>query len=667
MATEDIFDRCEALSLADRKWYSIYQETRSIDQTVKSPLGTGSIKVDVPPTAGVYNTILFCEFAPEKDFTTKRPKSVFIYSLKAMQFMLEIICRPDESWLERYLTGWVNIPANTMVELSADYSGVPLTDLQEVFQLRVFAKTDQQAATFYVSGITQGMVAPECSIDSDCVTKYGPGYVCQSGICARLPTPPTGPYSTLPLHTVGKDILNSAGIKVNLRGIGWLHTEDDPTFWCEAYGAWNTQAISNRLSWLHDQGINFIKIFVTADWILHNPVSFSGSAGTVTVDYLQNIEDLCTIADSWGIYVEVCFHSLLNGKDMYTNNYPRSNTPYSPYINSTDAVAVPNTAAFNQAVSILSVRLTNHRNALLGIWNEPGYNTGKQTEYDNYFTQLPITMQAIRTAGFNDIIVVMGSVAFTPGSFWIGGNDDMTWAINHGNLFTNYGSVIADFHTYHCFLNQYGMYPDDYNELKNLWLNTGRILEAQNLGICVAYFEGGVRVTDANIAQQNVAYANALKICNEQEMSYVGWVYSSTDPFSMLSSQVPPIWNSSGLALKNAITPTPPLTATIQGYIRDQGGTPIVDATVTCDGYTNITEIDGAYAFVGIPAKAYTLTVTMIGYEPASIGVDASAGGTFGLDISLQPVVPHPPTPLPATLIGASLLGVIAILEGALE
>ena len=111
--------------------------------------------------------------------------------------------------------------------------------------------------------------------------------------------------------------------------------------------------------------------------------------------------------------------------------------------------------------------------------------------------------------------------------------------------------------------------------------------------------------------------------------------------------------------------PPPPVTATIQGHIKDaETGNPIPGATVTCDGYADITEIDGAYVFIGIPAAPYTLTVSMTGYEPASVGVDVSAGGTFSLELSLQLAAPAPPTPLPATLIGGSLLGLIAILEG---
>ncbi|MBA7671247.1 hypothetical protein ES703_79401 [subsurface metagenome] len=201
-----------------------------------------------------------------------------------------------------------------------------------------------------------------------------------------------------------------------------------------------------------------------------------------------------------------------------------------------------------------------------------------QEEYDNYFSNLANTMQIARNAGFNGIIVVMGAIAFTPGKVVLPTNDDMTWAINHPELFTNYGSVIADFHSYYCFLHAWGDYPAEYNALKNLWLNTGRITEAQNMGIPVAHFEGGIRITDPNVAEQNAAYANALRLCNEQGISWLGWDYSSTDQFSMLSSLIPPMWNSSGQVLANAILEAPPTPPIDLPVIVAAGGLAAVDA-----------------------------------------------------------------------------------------
>jgi len=89
----------------------------------------------------------------------------------------------------------------------------------------------------------------------------------------------------------------------------------------------------------------------------------------------------------------------------------------------------------------------------------------------------------------------------------------------------------------------------------------------------------------------------------------------------------------------------PPLAATLQGYVKDKGDTPIPGATVTCDGYADITEIDGAYAFVNIPAKQYSLNFTKEGYEsPQPIIIDASLGGTFNTDVVMNIISPAPST-----------------------
>jgi hypothetical protein len=90
--------------------------------------------------------------------------------------------------------------------------------------------------------------------------------------------------------------------------------------------------------------------------------------------------------------------------------------------------------------------------------------------------------------------------------------------------------------------------------------------------------------------------------------------------------------------------PPPPLTATIRGIVKDAKTTqPIAGAVVTCNGYADVTEIDGSYEFVDIPAKSYTLTVTKENYATATASVDASAGGTFTLDFELTPTPIIPP------------------------
>lgn len=625
----EIWDRCEQLIQPDREWTTNPEATITIDPSIKSPLGTGSIKIYEPATGGVWNTFAFCTLSPEQDFNTSRPKSVFVYHEKdtPMDFVLWLITRPDGAWIERQISQTITVQPFTMTEIPTDYTGIPPIELAEAYQFRVLAKTNQQEATFYISGITaetpmiytiSGKVTDIQANPLANVTVQAGAYTTDTlddgtyqltvsaGIhtltfsligyeaSTRMVDASSGDVSGVnvvlnvlpplkPIHTVGKDIFDSNNQIVYLRGIGFEHGHDDPTFWIDTYGVWDPDAIHARCAFLQSQRINFIKLVINADWVLNNPVTFAGAGGTVIVDYLQNIEDLCTIAEQYHIYVEVVFGLLLNGKTMWEQGSSRSTTPYTPYINATDITVVPDTAAFNQAVSTLASRLANHNNALLGIWNEPTFSTGEQAEWDNYFANLANSMEVARNSGFNGILVIMGCMSLVE-NFWYGGNDNMDWAINNIDLFTNYGSVIADQHAYYCYLCRPDLgwcaFSPDYNTLKNYWLNNCKIAEARQLGICVALFETGVAQygMPQPIDEQNAAFKNALEILNEEGISWLGWIYYTGTQFSMLTNLTPPVWNSSGQILADAILEAPPTPPIDLPVIIAAGGLVAVDA-----------------------------------------------------------------------------------------
>lgn len=81
----------------------------------------------------------------------------------------------------------------------------------------------------------------------------------------------------------------------------------------------------------------------------------------------------------------------------------------------------------------------------------------------------------------------------------------------------------------------------------------------------------------------------------------------------------------------------PPTTATLTGTVKDAAtASPIAGATVTCDGYADITEVDGSYAISNVPPKEYSISFAKEGYETQTVTIDASAGGTVKLDIALK-------------------------------
>lgn len=106
--------------------------------------------------------------------------------------------------------------------------------------------------------------------------------------------------------------------------------------------------------------------------------------------------------------------------------------------------------------------------------------------------------------------------------------------------------------------------------------------------------------------------------------------------------------------------PPPPIVATIAGTVFDSiTSNPIPAAAITADGYADITETNGAYAFISLTPQKYTLKATKDGYLPQSFVIDASLGGTISVDIPMTPVPPAPTinaAPVAATLFGIAVL-----------
>lgn len=207
----NIWDRCESLSdaVSERFWGVNRAEAAiSIDPSVKSSIGTGSIKCVEPATSGVWNVYVVEGFGPVyaatlKDFNQLRPKSVYIQCDKALTFAVEIVTRePDGTAWNTHQVAEVQVPANTMTEIPFNYSGIPAAALQMVVQVSVIARVNQTAATFYIAGLSAEVLVQECSIDADCVAKYGSGYICQNGICILVPPPPPPPTHALIVNSM---------------------------------------------------------------------------------------------------------------------------------------------------------------------------------------------------------------------------------------------------------------------------------------------------------------------------------------------------------------------------------------------------------------------------------------------------------------------------------
>lgn len=81
-------------------------------------------------------------------------------------------------------------------------------------------------------------------------------------------------------------------------------------------------------------------------------------------------------------------------------------------------------------------------------------------------------------------------------------------------------------------------------------------------------------------------------------------------------------------------------TGTLTGRIIDDGNLPLAGATLMIDGEgREVSDQDGRYTLLELPAGAHTITVSYIGYTENTQDVTISAGETTELDVRLQPGV----------------------------
>jgi hypothetical protein len=83
-------------------------------------------------------------------------------------------------------------------------------------------------------------------------------------------------------------------------------------------------------------------------------------------------------------------------------------------------------------------------------------------------------------------------------------------------------------------------------------------------------------------------------------------------------------------------------TSTIEGTVRDTNGAVVAGAQVKISGTTLatersvVTDSDGFYRIVSLPAGGYTLTVTQTGFSTTSSNIDVTLNRTVTLDVQLQ-------------------------------
>jgi len=535
-----IWDSCNALTAYQRYWRGENDDgtpaTLVVDGTVVSPIG-GSIRGN--PAADHYNFYMAESWDVDAFMTldlsnpASRPKSVYVRVSRTMPIAIQLVDRIGGGWNPHEVVPLTTVQANTLTELVLDYSGLSAEQLVAIAQLTVVAQVQNLAASVWVSGITSGgTVTPPPPLPGTIQVKS----TIADGI---TPTPVGGHFQIdglgpsvagpMALTQSGATLVDGSGKEVLLRGTMdfWPNYVSSHIF--NLNGTFNSTKVNTALAFIKSQGGNFLRIFISADWVLNNPGSF-----------MANLNSLLTLAENNGVYVMCVFSELTQGAGGYENELP-----YDPYIIDSGWT----TARFNQACAALASNLKNHPNALQELWNEP-MRMDEDAYYTVFWNNVPSTITAIRNAGFTGIICVNGEVSFAPGYDKSG----MIWAVEHPNIFGPGKNVMATFHAYYRWLQ----YPTNPTQLFNLWFTQGRITEARNKGIPVMYDETGtIRDGSGDEAAQNNALTVALQVCVDNKLHFAVMDFSS--PYGgeeLLNNENTPFtsstWNSTGLILAAA-------------------------------------------------------------------------------------------------------------------
>lgn len=176
MASAVIWDSCQAYSAPQRHWTFDYVDSSghgvgvaqysSIDTSVKSPLGTGSLKLAIP--AGLSQNVRVSEnFSLDNtlllDFSgINRPRSIFVRLNAPYSISVVLITREPSgtAWNSHVIHPSTAIPANTMTELPLDYTGISTSALSMSTRVAVIVPATSSAITVWVSGVTSAASAP---------------------------------------------------------------------------------------------------------------------------------------------------------------------------------------------------------------------------------------------------------------------------------------------------------------------------------------------------------------------------------------------------------------------------------------------------------------------------------------------------------------------------
>lgn len=360
-----------------------------------------------------------------------------------------------------------------------------------------------------------------------------------------------------PIHVEGKDIKDSLGNTVYLRGVGHFRYATDPTgmwaldgvgeAWYSGQFRWNEQAVRDNMKAMKSWGFSLVRFHTTADWWLQDTVSVGGYTGS----YRDNLKRTIEIAAEEGLYVLFDLWGLVNGDYGYSQGWSAPRMPFPPYLTHPEEEAVFSSKQdfVDYWISVAN-ELKDYPNVLFELYNEPHSSfdisyTESLVERSDWFDACQQAVDAIRATGSKNLIVLhwyLGNVPYVTGFSQGGGLD---W-VEDCPVTDTEGNLVYSMHCYRTYYNPtwYDGWDYDYTyaAMENMLVDyvVDTLEKPVILGeMGVNMWENDVTVNPesglTNRGQELAWAANVLDVCNQWGVHYAVWSWEVIDQWYILS------------------------------------------------------------------------------------------------------------------------------------
>lgn len=353
---------------------------------------------------------------------------------------------------------------------------------------------------------------------------------------------------TRPLHTEGKYIKDDLGQVIYLRGIwrgdyidtttGWWTPEGEMVGWDVGlgYSIYNEVGMRAEMQVMQNHGFNIMGTFIWADWWLQD--ASTSLEGPTDINYRQSLKNLLTIAQEYGLYIQI----RLWGYNPAYGKQP-GNLPWQEGF--TDA---------NEFVNVwgsIAEELGSYPNVLFCIYDEPFGTEATRMAWNQVATD---SINMIRSKGFDGIIIPHW--AFAGDGYWM-----QQW-VDEGNPTYNivFSNHIYRFHgTYDgvskatdlVSIRNFILKDQIYGAFPNVGLHYNKIVNEYQIPVLVAVgaFQGW------QDDDEYTSFVNTLTVLNELEIGYYAFVWHRSDMVWAVQEHTvaPQPLNRVGQALKDAI------------------------------------------------------------------------------------------------------------------